>query len=733
MIYIPLAIQFSQIGNILLALGYLVGGIILIILLFRILTWIYKALNSGWATPLLGHRAYFYVYLRGPVFYSERFLRLLFFKLFRNKKWAIHSALVGYVKKPFYGTNDKNRTAEIFTKSFGQREPVAVAKFVHDTSNNIKKAEIYIRFYGADGSSGYEKNPPVGYVDVNGDIFQYYENYDNYKINNKLQKAVKIGSCCDILSDHDKEFETKGEDKDEDVLLYIKDDLNVQDLNSVATVTVSEEEGTKKEPSLPSSWFSFRINKAEERQVKATRFDATSRKGKGRFINVVPLSWDVKAMAFGYGYSRKNPNWGKPDNLNEIPLLYIGCAALLLLECQGFVRYEDEVIEDPSLGWAETVMSSLLIYLGFYYSLLKFSILKIIFPFIGPELSLIVMMILLFFGIWAIVHFTYNSVIGRPLWLKRILNMLNANVGTLGYSRWTILISTVGLILTIFYLPYTLFPFFLAVILALQINRKFFPQRRWELIDPFNNNDGGDGGDNAENETGDFEERKYDWNMQSAFRSASFKMELYFDPQVIQDIRNVNPFKNPVPNYAFTAKSMVVNELNARIDGLIGRAVFPQLSIVLSKFNKLASERKLTQIEKLNMILAFVQGAILYKADSDSQVLKDLGLEREYCRFSRETLYDQEGDCDCKSELASALFAKAGYRMAYAVTHNHAFVCFSANSLGGLVNYLQESFINIKGEQFLFCETTSEGWTIGKIPDNFDRNEIQEIEIIDFA
>ena len=147
--------------------------------------------------------------------------------------------------------------------------------------------------------------------------------------------------------------------------------------------------------------------------------------------------------------------------------------------------------------------------------------------------------------------------------------------------------------------------------------------------------------------------------------------------------------------------------------------------------NQFSMDHSLTKIEKLNMILGFVQEAILYKRDQESQSLINAGINKEYCRFSRETLFDQEGDCDCKSELTAALLAADRCRVAYCTTKDHAFIGLSSTDFCTLQSYLPDYFIDIRGEHFMYCETTGTGWMIGKVPDGFNRNEIQEVEIID--
>lgn len=729
-------VSFSSMLQFLLALGYIILGVIILIMLIRLLGFFHRRFVVCLGTPIpwVGHRAYFYRYL-GGVFYSESFLKVLFIRLMRNKKWAIHSTEVGYVKRPYWHTDDKDITAKIFSRSFGQKENVAVAKFVHDPVHNIKKADIIMAHYSPDGKCELDEEHPVGYVDEDGDIFKYYENYITYKKHSKLPEAYKIGTCCNINRKTDKEFDTNGEDTDIKALPYIKDDESAVAEGADQGSAVSPLDEDKLSNSLPDSWFSFRINWPESRKVKASKFDSTSRRPIAvffqgliwRFINVVPVSWDLKAKAFGYGYSVKNKNWFKPDNLNEIPLIYIGCAALLLLEEQGFLRYEDEAIKEPRVGWAETVLISLLSYLLIYKWLFSWDFLTQAFPFIGPDLSQVVMVTMIFYAIWSIFHFSYFYFLNRPYVISRFLNMMNTNVGTLRYTRATTGLLVIGLIINLFYFPYILLPFFITTLTAILINRQAFPQRRWSILDPF------EGEDERweDGDTSELEKRNYKWHLQSAFRKADFSMDLFFHPEAIDRMRELNPFKSKTGGeYSDIVKGMLNNELSGNIDSQI-QLKLPKLPEIINHLNFLLSRNRFSRVEKLNMILAFVQQSIAYKTDPESQSLIEVGISNEYCRFSRETLFDQEGDCDCKSELAAALFASAGYKVAYFTTKDHAFVGISGNDMIDLSTFIPGSGIKIGNEEFLYCETTGDGWTIGKVPEGFNSSQVEGYAIIE--
>lgn len=692
--------------------------LLLILLLFVALQWVLGFIKGLFAF-FLGHRAYFYRYSGGS-FYSEMFLKILFFiRLGRNKKWAVHHTLVGYVKRPF-GGNDKGTTTEIFTHAYGQHEPVAVGRFRHDTTRNIKKVDIIMRQFFADGSNKYNEENPVGYVDADGNIYKYFSNYNAYCSNTPLDEAIKIGVCSSLLFKKKQAYPTRGESADLEAVPYI-----------------AGEDNANKDGMLKDSWFSMRLNKPASNTTRAIELDATGRKPRRKWyelfiwkwIQAIPLTWPVKHKAYGYGFCKQNFDWFR-SGFQDVPLIYTACAAMLLLEEQGFMRYEDEIVDEPSQGMGETAIASLLAYLTLYRVLLIVPFFSEMFPFLGPDFSLMLSMVLSFFALWWVFHTVYYSVTDRPPLARKLLNMLNANVGAPKYPRRIIFFSIVGLIITYIYLPMVLVPFFVTIIIAFIANIKIAPHRKWEIADPFSDVSFNE---DEDEDTNQMITKEYLWQYNSAFNTLKhLKLSLKFEPDDIQALRDNNPFRHKTTaSYTHIVKKMLLDGLGSEA-GLTSRQPFrPSLQVVLNKLTKLGKGHALTEIDRLNFVLSFVQQTITYVIDEQSPALNSTGINSEYCRYPQETLFDQEGDCDCKSALAASLFARAGYTVAYFTTHNHAFIGISEKHLGQLGNFMPEAFLTINNKRFLVCETTASGWTIGKSDNEHAEGFIQEAEIIE--
>ena len=118
----------------------------------------------------------------------------------------------------------------------------------------------------------------------------------------------------------------------------------------------------------------------------------------------------------------------------------------------------------------------------------------------------------------------------------------------------------------------------------------------------------------------------------------------------------------------------------------------------------------------------FIQTNIVYKLDEDSD---SIGKKKEYFRFPGETLFDVEGDCDCKAVLAYGLFKRLGVDVDLVVVkanesdeYNHAAVVFK-NKPEAPVK-LPPGFKEYAPGKGYYCELTGEGFHPGDIPPEVD-------------
>ena len=123
----------------------------------------------------------------------------------------------------------------------------------------------------------------------------------------------------------------------------------------------------------------------------------------------------------------------------------------------------------------------------------------------------------------------------------------------------------------------------------------------------------------------------------------------------------------------------------------------------------------MTDLQRANYVLAFVQQCIEYQLDSD------FCGKSEYWKYPYETLYDGRGDCEDSSILFCALMKSMGYDSALIlyvgeeyVGKGHAAAGVAFDSVPGGTYY------NKNGKHYYFCETTGAGYEVGEKIEGYD-------------
>lgn len=143
-------------------------------------------------------------------------------------------------------------------------------------------------------------------------------------------------------------------------------------------------------------------------------------------------------------------------------------------------------------------------------------------------------------------------------------------------------------------------------------------------------------------------------------------------------------------NLNYNIVPWVTEEGNYKFAGLLGDRLARQ-----------AKDDGYDYFRTAEFVLSFVGGAIPYKEAK--------------LQLPAQTLID-DGDCDCKSVLLSAILKNMGYKVALLKypTHEAVGIAFSENQLPKGKNL---SYYDYNGTKYFFCETTTAGWSIGQISD----------------
>ncbi len=128
------------------------------------------------------------------------------------------------------------------------------------------------------------------------------------------------------------------------------------------------------------------------------------------------------------------------------------------------------------------------------------------------------------------------------------------------------------------------------------------------------------------------------------------------------------------------------------------------IDMMVQWINSAALEKRFTEVQKLNFVIAFVQ-SLPYTVDVETTPYD------EYPRYPIETLFDRGGDCEDSSILVAALLDRMGYDVALLHLENAEHMAVGISITG---NY--GSYYEYDSKKYFYLETTGEGWQIGQIP-----------------
>lgn len=209
--------------------------------------------------------------------------------------------------------------------------------------------------------------------------------------------------------------------------------------------------------------------------------------------------------------------------------------------------------------------------------------------------------------------------------------------------------------------------------------------------------------------------KEYKWKLDSP-RGVKLQgqLSLELDPQSIMEQRRNNPFASP--STAFRNEERLYDMYYYM---LMHPEMLVNSSKIIQYINRLCSQQNISELDKLQFVLDFVQEPnIRYILDSDGP---ELAGAVQYVRFPDETLLDGHGDCDCKSFLAITLYHLMGYSVLYLLSQklHHAAICIEYDRRWKTSmrqpSDLSDVTVEINGQQYIFCETTSDGFRIGGI------------------
>lgn len=372
----------------------------------------------------------------------------------------------------------------------------------------------------------------------------------------------------------------------------------------------------------------------------------------------------------------------------------------------------------------------------------------------------------LYGALWLLLHIIDMDCRSRNQPFALVLRTINTNTGV---SVWNFVLLGISLIVIILSLIeiaashryYICLPLFSAVLISVLINLFVGPDSDWYVKSPSEEtwrpndyadpekvkikaglqDDGQEQTKSPNNPNGKTPvECVFNWDLKDKWGIAldaadKVKVTLFKedweDPQT--DLRQKNPFfgkdangdlkwKQATADLAKSAKSVVQGP-----DGNGENSEQVALETIVNNAMAIASKYNMAGYEVPELLLNFCQYAIEYKIDNESNPINHWNDENgklEYFRFAIESVYDKEGDCDCKAVLACRLLKVLG------MDAKLVSVCdkgeTSPNHVAVILKDSTGRYKKCPGfPEYTYCEATGEGWRIGEMSEEIDPNSIR--------
>lgn len=219
----------------------------------------------------------------------------------------------------------------------------------------------------------------------------------------------------------------------------------------------------------------------------------------------------------------------------------------------------------------------------------------------------------------------------------------------------------------------------------------------------------------------------YNWDLDSEFgNSLHGCYTLEFDRIQIEELRQNNPFQT------YGLDNSTYDENIRKIFAYLEQDDERMFNVreIANYIRDVIKKNDLPELDLVQFALDFCQAPnIVYRVDNESAGIK---FAKEYMRYPDEVLFDKEGDCDCKSSLTAALFHELGYNVIVMLSSKLQHAAIGIESKPEWLKAINPVDISAvqreyDGKKYLYCETTGDGFRIGKIKEN---ESIQDFETI---
>lgn len=402
--------------------------------------------------------------------------------------------------------------------------------------------------------------------------------------------------------------------------------------------------------------------------------------------------------------------------------------------CALNVDQDSSLRSDVRIGFKDLALPSALIFMLLFVPLALLGYDTSIMAFLGDELSYVSYMMLAYGFICWLLYFIKKCMTMRNRSLTYILGLVDRNVGVQGWNVAIIILGVLLSLSSIFITNYTLLPLFLVITVGFAVNTGCF-KGDWKIVDPCATwgtkwGKGPSSGSSKKQLPQGSVYKSYSWGPILEARGISHNNEdvvLIFNEndydRVSGRVRLMNPFAG-LQGVTFEELQSFSHKV---IDGCDGAAAEEKTAIVaiINSAYQICQKYNLADFELYDLVLAFCQKNIEYVLDEDSEPINKTP---EYFRFAAETLFDGQGDCDCKSVLAYRIFKALNVDVEFALVksgkseeYNHVAIVLRKTSSAMVP--IPDTYLEYEPGK-IFCETTGFGHAPGAVPADIDQSSI---------
>lgn len=396
----------------------------------------------------------------------------------------------------------------------------------------------------------------------------------------------------------------------------------------------------------------------------------------------------------------------------------VRAAAFMLLYKKIYDSSSQEYVEETPYGWLDTAFLSMLIYVLIYLVFYSVYCAALEMPFIGQSWQMGLSVALFYFAVWGVVRQVKIGFAESGFSIQPWLDLLNSKVGIAWITFVIWFFSIVSIVVSVCNGEnnYELLPLQVVVIFGLLQNRL---QKGKGLSEPWVIRDKYE----REKTEEDAElklmkppsgtiQKSYEWKLGSRSeceRQGQFSM--FFDAKDMAIQKHANPF------YMQRVDMMMADCIKDMYSYLTERNVDAMHRVNWVAKCIMEQSQELSELDRIQFVIDFVQEPnIKYCLD---QYSRSVDYAVNYIRFPDETLYDKEGDADCKSFLAMMIFIAMGYNVVFmhSKIKNHSMIAVCPKNSDCLAEFSKDSKMQMKGKTYIFCECTGNKFFIGTIAD----------------